>query len=49
MLNAQEEDPEAIIKKYVLLKVLLYKPTWADNKPKKASKILDNDPLIDYL
>lgn len=47
--NATEDDPEAIIKRYIPLKDLLYKTTWMDGKTKKAYNILEYDPLIDYL
>ncbi len=48
-VGAAEDDPEAIAKKYIPLKDLLYKTTWIDNKLKRTYSILEYDPLIDYL
>lgn len=47
--NAQEDDPEAIIKRYIPIKDLLYKTNYFDSKTKKTYNILEYDPLIDYL
>lgn len=47
--GALEDDPEAIIKRYIPLNDLLYKTTWLDSKTKKNYVILEYDPLIDYL
>ena len=48
-VGAAEDDPEAIIKRYIPLNDLLYKTSYVDSKTKKNYTILEYDPLIDYL